>query len=94
MEAAKSKPIPYPRTTDWHCRFFISHNKYMGLCPPESQEGDIICVLFGCNEPLVLRKVEDHYVFIGKAYFYGWMYGKATELYREGKLSAQEFVIN
>jgi hypothetical protein len=75
-------------------RFFISHNKYMGLAPVDIQKGDLICILFGCRVPVVLRRVEDHYIFIGPAYFHGWMNGEAVKLYQEGKLPPQDFNIH
>jgi hypothetical protein len=75
-------------------RFFISHNMYMGLAPDDARYGDLICILFGCSLPVVLRQVGDHYIFIGAAYFHGWMKGEAVKLYQEGKLPLQDFNIH
>jgi hypothetical protein len=77
-----------------HRRFFISHNKYMGLAPADSEEEDLICVLFGCPLPVVLRKAGDHYIYIGEAYFHWWMVGKAIALFEQGQLLAQDFDIH
>jgi hypothetical protein len=45
-------------------------------------EGDIICILFGCSVPIVLREYRtenDHYFeFIGEAYIHGMMDGEAV----------------
>ena len=54
-----------------------------GLAPHDSRAGDIVCVLFGCSVPVVLRKHEDsgvdHYKFIGECYIHGIMDGEAVE---------------
>ncbi|CAG1996140.1 unnamed protein product [Fusarium graminearum] len=55
--------------------------EFLGLCPPETEEGDFICILFGCSVPVVLREVPDkgHMVLIGEAYVHGKMDGEAVE---------------
>lgn len=54
-----------------------------GLGPEKMEEGDLICILFGCSVPVVLRR---HYVeatasscfeFIGESYIHGKMNGEA-----------------
>lgn len=45
---------------------FISTTGYIGLMPEYAQEGDIIAVVFGHDVPVVLRKEEDYYRFIGE----------------------------
>jgi hypothetical protein len=71
-------------------RLFMSHYNYMGLALADVQKGDLICILFGCSIPVALRRVEDYYIFIGAAYFHGWMEGDAVKLYQEGKLPLQD----
>ena len=45
------------------------------------REGDEICVLFGGRVPFVLRRMQDHYIFIGETYTHddNIMFGKLTE---------------
>ncbi|CAF3479438.1 unnamed protein product [Fusarium graminearum] len=52
-----------------------------GLCPPETEDGDIICILHGCSVPVVLREMPDkgHMILIGEAYVHGKMDGEAME---------------
>jgi hypothetical protein len=38
-----------------HRRFMVGTKGHIGLVPPESQMGDIVCVIFGCSVPVVLR---------------------------------------
>jgi hypothetical protein len=66
----------------------------MGLAPTDVRKGDLICILFGCSFPVALRQEGYHYIFIGAVYLHGWMNGEAVELYREGKLSLQDFSIH
>ncbi|KAF6811522.1 ankyrin and het domain protein [Colletotrichum sojae] len=61
-----------------------------GLCPPEAQVGDAICVLFGCSVPVILRETSDGYVeLLGEAYVHGYMDGEAVENLDEN--GVQEF---
>ncbi|CAI9629832.1 hypothetical protein GT037_007180 [Alternaria burnsii] len=49
-------------------RPFETKEGYFGLCPPLTEEGDIIAVLCGCSHPVVLRKMGDHYSHVGVCY--------------------------
>ncbi|KAI6773008.1 hypothetical protein HG530_003966 [Fusarium avenaceum] len=53
----------------------------LGLCPPETQDGDFICILYGCSVPVVLRETPDkkRMILIGEAYAHGKMDGEAME---------------
>ena len=77
-----------------HRRFFMSYKKYMGLAPPESKAGDFVCVLFGCRLPVMLRQIDDHWIFLGAVYFHGWMDGRALSLLDSGQLHEQDFEIH
>jgi Heterokaryon incompatibility protein (HET) len=42
----------------WKRSLFLSEReKFLGLAPFEARQGDLICILFGCSVPVVLRKV-------------------------------------
>lgn len=59
-------------------------SKMHGFGPSKVKEGDILCILFGCSVPCVLRRFEDlagagtFYRFIGEAYVYGVMDGETV----------------
>ena len=100
-ERGEKRNYPFCETFDlWqaasmHRRFFISHNKYMGLAPAEALVGDLICILFGTNRPAILRQIGDYYIFIGAAYFHGWSKGNAVEeLFEKGEVRVQDFYIH
>lgn len=75
----------------WDRRFFISSSKAMGLASQEVIEGDIICIPLGCCHPVILRKVEDHYINLGEAYVDGYMYGEAMGMLEREELKLEDF---
>jgi hypothetical protein len=62
--------------------FVLSHNGYIGLAPSLTSTGDLICVLYGCHAPVILRPSDgsQHYTLIGDAYVHGLMDGEALQL--------------
>lgn len=38
------------------------------LAPNHARAGDLVCILFDCPVPIILRRVNDHYVLIGECY--------------------------
>ncbi|PYH35828.1 HET domain-containing protein [Aspergillus neoniger CBS 115656] len=74
-------------------RLMISSKGYIGLVPQKTQEGDFVCVLFGCSVPVILRKQGSHYIFIGESYVHGIMDGEAIQMMNEGHLVEEEFTL-
>lgn len=57
----------------------------LGLAPQLTKKRDLICILYGCSVPVVLRKhhegrPNEHYTFIGECYVHGIMEGEAFDL--------------
>jgi hypothetical protein len=57
--------------------------KLFGIGPPKTKPGDVICILFGCSVPCILREHQDkevgnYFEFIGEAFIYGKMDGEAV----------------
>jgi hypothetical protein len=75
----------------WGRRFFKTKgnrtkNKEQLFClgSPDVREGDMVCIIFGCSVPVVLRKVSTgsgnaHFEVIGECYVHGMMDGEALE---------------
>lgn len=58
-------------------RAFISRDGYVGMCPMESEPGDVVCILLGAQVPYVLRKRDDgDWQLVGEAHVYGIMDGE------------------
>lgn len=71
----------------------VSENGYVGLVPSSAQQGDMICVLFGCSVPVIIRKLNDHHVFIGESYVHGIMDGQVITKLNEGSLTGEPFIL-
>ncbi|KAH6670470.1 heterokaryon incompatibility protein-domain-containing protein [Halenospora varia] len=75
---------------------FVMTRESMGLGPESAENGDIVCVLFGCSVPMVLRPVGDGSVgfyLVGEAYLHSMMDGEAIELLKDGKITVEDFAI-
>ena len=71
--------------------FFTSEKGYMGLAPPSTRPGDLICVLLGGRTPYILRPDKKrHYRLIGECYLHGQM-RRSIDGMEDG---LQEFAIN
>jgi hypothetical protein len=75
----------------WARRLFVTSKGYLGLGPEALRERDLICILAGGPVPYVLRKVDEHYQFVGESYVYGMMKDEAVQQWREGKLVLRSF---
>jgi hypothetical protein len=74
----------------WNRKFLLSKTpseglslleELFGIAPKCAQEGDLICILFGCSVPVILRErtkeSESFFEFVGDAYIHGMMEGEA-----------------
>jgi hypothetical protein len=76
-------------------RFCVSSAGSFLMAPRSTRVGDIVCVLFGCDMPIVLREKEkSHYIFVGECYADGFMDGEAIKGAGDGKYTAMEFQIH
>lgn len=58
---------------------FITKKGFIGVGPRlDIQICDRICIIPGCRVPLVVRKVDDHYLLVGDTYVFGMMQGEMT----------------
>jgi hypothetical protein len=79
----------------WNRRLICTEGSSLGLAPPETEEDDLVCILFGCSVPVILREHEDDTAkFIGECYINGIesvMDGQAAELALAGKYPTVDF---
>lgn len=60
----------------------------LGLAPSLVRKGDLVCILFRCSVPILLRRQQDavtgeeYFQIIGECYIHGIMEGEALELAR------------
>ncbi|CZR69630.1 uncharacterized protein PAC_19530 [Phialocephala subalpina] len=74
-------------------RFVVLHEGYIGLAPGNVRVGDLVCIIFGCRLPVVLRKEDGRYIFIGSCYVHGIMDGEAMDQFQGGKLKGETFIL-
>lgn len=84
------------RTVGW--KFAISDEGHFAMVPARTREGDLICVLFGADLPMILRRrsestSEPSYEFLGPAYVHQIMFGQALEEFRSGRYHRVTFAI-
>ncbi|KAH7015477.1 heterokaryon incompatibility protein-domain-containing protein [Ilyonectria destructans] len=81
-------------------RLMFTQKGYLGWVPDNTrgsleeqvQTGDMICVVFGCSTPLVIRPMGENFLVLGEAYVEGMMDGEAVALLERGELVEQELV--
>lgn len=66
-------------------RLATTKKGYLCLAPSTSLPGDLVVILFDCQVPVVLRRKDNHFTFIGTCYVHGIMQGEAM-----GGLSSQQ----
>jgi hypothetical protein len=68
-------------------RLVISESGLLGMAPRRARKGDLICILYGCSVPVVLRPHVEKggYSFIGECYVDGFMNGEALASPRYSK---------
>jgi hypothetical protein len=46
--------------------FMILDEGYIGISPDSAQPGDLVCIVFGCDLPVVLRREGERYIYVGR----------------------------
>jgi hypothetical protein len=72
----------------------ISDGRRSCFTPRATMTGDLVCVLLGCKYPVVLRRVEEHYVLIGEVYVDGVMRGELMNDFEKTRFKAMDFNIH
>ncbi|KAL8734051.1 MAG: hypothetical protein Q9166_001812 [cf. Caloplaca sp. 2 TL-2023] len=75
------------QTFSYNRRLYVTQKGLIGIGPRIMSEGDEVCVLFGGRVPFILRRMQDHHIFIGETYIHddNIMWGKLTEGVRRRK---------
>ncbi|RDW77673.1 hypothetical protein BP6252_05726 [Coleophoma cylindrospora] len=60
----------------WNRRLMVTYNNSIGLVPSAARPDDLICLLWGCSVPVVLRSHGSYYTLVGECYFHGVMNGE------------------
>ncbi|KAE9377280.1 HET-domain-containing protein [Stipitochalara longipes BDJ] len=76
-----------------HLRLFETDGGYLGLAPGKAAEGDLVCILNGCNMPVLLRKHGNSYIHIGICLVLGLMDGEAKAFLDANRTKIETFNI-
>ncbi|KAK3367680.1 heterokaryon incompatibility protein-domain-containing protein [Podospora didyma] len=102
MQTASSKfaaTYRYTRLFGRTCRgrrFALMASGLMGLAPPRTKVGDVLCVMPGFEMPLLLRRCQNNqneYEFVGVCYVHGIMDGEASSKTNGSSENAREVTI-
>jgi hypothetical protein len=69
------------------------HDGRICIAPDFTEVGDLVCILFGCDSAVVLRRRDDSYSFVGDCWCYQMMDGEAIEMLDEVSLKQETFSI-
>ena len=78
----------------WGSVVLATEKGYIGEATCGCQVGDVVCVLLGCNYPVILRPVRGHYEFVGTVCLRGIMHGEVIPAMEEGKVQSQVFELH
>jgi len=93
--AKRGNPVHFHENLfHYSLKVFSTQEGYMGLAPPIAEQGDIICVLFGCETPFILRAEGDHYLLLGSCYVLAGTDGERIRMMENGELQEQVFEIH
>ncbi len=70
----------------------LDEEDLFGLGPALTEQGDFVCILYGCSVPVILRQLspKDVYILIGEAYVHGKMDGEAIPDHKHGRTWGEE----
>jgi hypothetical protein len=74
------------RTASWGRTLFRTTSGYVGMGPKGMLENDMVCIIYGCKMPIILRRKKGGDSLIGEAYVYEMMNGQAIEKMRSEQL--------
>jgi hypothetical protein len=74
-------------------RFCMTFTGLLCLGSSSCVQDDIVIVPLGCSTPIILRKRNQTYTYIGDIYVDGYMYGRAIDELNSGVRQLQNFVL-
>jgi hypothetical protein len=76
----------------WNRQLIRTKRGDLGLAPEAAEKGDLVCILYGCSVPVVIREVErGNHELIGECYVHGMMDGAALGVQISDNIPKQTF---
>jgi Heterokaryon incompatibility protein (HET) len=84
--------------TSLNRRLMTTTKGYFGWAPDnrhgsrnqQTKSGDLLCIVFGCSTPLVIRPAGEFYQVVGEAYVQGMMEGEVLQALDRGECQAED----
>ncbi|KAI1035565.1 hypothetical protein LB504_005987 [Fusarium proliferatum] len=73
---------------NYHTKLFETDAGYLGMGPQDCKVGDVICIVDGYEDLVLLRKQGDHYEYVGPCMAYG-----ITDMYIKRKVEDDEVAV-
>ncbi|PVH73904.1 hypothetical protein DL98DRAFT_430462 [Cadophora sp. DSE1049] len=74
-------------------RTMTGKKDYIITGPDATLPGDLVCVLLGCDVPMILRQEDDHFILIGECYIEGMMHGDMIDALNAGTEEVVDFML-
>lgn len=75
-------------------RLFLTAERWWGIGPKNAQDGDEVCFLQGCDIPVLLRRQDDHHVFVGEVDIHPAVaYGAAVQAFVSSNPACKPFAV-
>jgi hypothetical protein len=76
----------------WNRQLIKTKRGYLGLAPEAAEKGDLVCILYGCSVPVVIREIEGGtHELVGECYVHGMMDGAALAVQISHKIPKTTF---
>jgi hypothetical protein len=76
----------------WNRQLIKTKRGDLGLAPEMAEKGDLVCILYGCSVPVIIRELgAGNHELIGECYIHGMMDGKAMEVQASNEIPRQMF---
>ena len=75
-------------------KLVITEKGRFALASSLAEPGDVLCVLFGCSVPVILRHNKNYWKLVGECYLHGIINGEAIKSFENGEFHQEEFIIS
>jgi len=75
-----------------HKCFFVTSSGLMGLAPNGTRRHDVVCILRGCDMPVMLRRNGVQFELVGACYVVGFMHGQFHDYAQRSRIPIPEQV--
>jgi hypothetical protein len=78
----------------WNRQLIKTKLGCLGLAPEAAEKGDLVCILYGCSVPVVIREVKGgRHELVGECYVHGMMDGAALAVQISHKIPKKTFTL-